>query len=60
MTTIAAFFCGVAATTLQSTSGSITSKLDQTANTLLFLAIISSLASAANSIIAMGWERATV
>ena len=60
MTSVAAFFCGVAASTLQSTFGSTTTKLAQTVNTLFFLSIISSLASAANSIIAMIWERSAV
>ena len=60
MTSVAAFFCGVAASTLQSTFGSTTTKLAQTASTLFFLSIISSLASAANSILAMDWERSAV
>lgn len=60
MTTIAAFFCGVAATTLQSTSGTTLTAVDSAVNVPLFLSMAFSIASAANSLMAIAWEQSFV
>ena len=60
MTTIAAFFSGVTASTLQFTFTETSSGLDNAVNTLLFSSLIFSIASAVNSLLVMSWKRSFV
>lgn len=57
MTTIATFFSGVTATTLQFTFNQTTAAIDNIVNALLFSSLIFSIASAVNSLLIMSWKR---
>lgn len=57
MTTIATFFSGVIATTLQSTYNQTATVLDNVVNAFLSSSIIFSIGSAVNNLLVMSWKR---
>lgn len=57
MTTIASFFSGVMATTLQLTFNQTIAVIDNILNVLLFSSLILSISSAVNSRLIMSWKR---
>lgn len=56
MTTIATFFSGVTATTLQFTFNQTATVLDNIVNAFLFSSLIFSIGSAVNSLLVMSWK----
>lgn len=60
LTTIAAFFSGVTATMIQFTYQTTATSLQVAVNTLLFLSLAFSIASAANSLLVMSWRQSFV
>jgi hypothetical protein len=56
MTTIAAFFSGVAATTIQFTYESTSTPLEDAVNSFLLSSLICSIASAASSLLVISWR----
>jgi hypothetical protein len=58
ISTIATFFSGVTATTLQMSYMADGSMLEQTVNTFYFASLIFSVAAAINSVLGLAWRRA--
>lgn len=60
MTTIASFFSGVMATTLQLAFNQATAVIDNIVNVMLFSSLILSISSAVNSRLIMSWKRSFI
>lgn len=60
MTTIAMFFSGGTATTLQLTYTQKNTIIDNIVNAMFFSSLINSIASAVNSLLVMSWKRSFV